>query len=127
MHLDITVFPPFPTILSAKCKEESELAGTGGPRKKRGGFTTSQERKKLVQHGKRNLSPRSRSLDRRSQCDLFVIISKQLSTLFPGGASLNAAGPASSRTNERLSTKGSKVALATIRRLRKTPSTSPAC
>ncbi|GKC51744.1 hypothetical protein Tco_1074489 [Tanacetum coccineum] len=54
-------------------------------------------------------------------------LSKLLSTLFPGGASLNAAGPASSRTNERLSTKGSKVALATIRRLRKTLSTSPAC
>nr|GEX79541.1 reverse transcriptase domain-containing protein [Tanacetum cinerariifolium] len=33
-------------------------------------------------------------------------LSKLLSTLFSGGASLNAAGPASSRTNERLSTKG---------------------
>ncbi|GJW10101.1 hypothetical protein Tco_1575928 [Tanacetum coccineum] len=31
---------------------------------------------------------------------------------FSGGASLNEAGPVSSRTNERLSTKGSKAALA---------------
>ncbi|GKF56882.1 hypothetical protein Tco_0170419 [Tanacetum coccineum] len=37
-------------------------------------------------------------------------LSKLLSTLFLGEASLNATGPASSRTNERLSTKVSKVA-----------------
>jgi len=48
---------------SAKCtgrpflpfiEEESELAGTGGPRKKRGGLTTSQER---IKKDKKSLNP----------------------------------------------------------------------
>ncbi|GKA92780.1 hypothetical protein Tco_0814705 [Tanacetum coccineum] len=41
--------------------EESELAGTGGPRKKRGGFTTSQERS--VIHGSPIGKPREINRD----------------------------------------------------------------